>query len=106
MSKLHAVLLILIMAIVTISIRGLPFIIFKKHTPIWVIYLGQVFPYAIMTILLIYTFKDIAYTYQRSIATVLSCILVFILHKWRHSTILSILGGTILYMVLVQTLCH
>ncbi|MGF3066684.1 branched-chain amino acid transporter permease [Facklamia sp. P12945] len=104
MSNLHSIMLIVVMVIVTITIRATPFIIFKRKTPIWIIYLGQVFPYAIMTILLIYSFKDIAYTSQRTIAAIISCFLVFVLHKWRHSTVFSILGGTVLYMVLVQTI--
>ncbi|MCR8969204.1 branched-chain amino acid transporter permease [Facklamia sp. 7083-14-GEN3] len=103
MSNLHSIFLIIVMVIVTITIRATPFIIFKRKTPIWIIYLGQVFPYAIMTILLIYSFKDISYSSQRAVAAIISCLLVFILHKWRHSAVLSILGGTALYMILVQT---
>lgn len=98
----QAIVLVGGMAFLTYCIRLFPFILFKKHTPLWVIYLGQVFPYSIMAILLIYSVKDIRLDSQRPLAAIIAMIVVFILHRWRHSTILSILGGTLTYMILIQ----
>lgn len=43
---MHAILIILTAAIVTLLIRALPFIVFSKHTPDSILYLGKVLPYA------------------------------------------------------------
>lgn len=100
----HAFILVLIMGVVTAGIRFAPFIVFKKKTPLWVIYLGQVFPYAIMAILFVYSIKDIQFVSHQGLAVLLASISVILLHKWQHSTILSILGGTVIYMILIQTI--
>ena len=42
---MHAILIILTAAIVTLLIRALPFIVFSKHTPDSILYLGKVLPY-------------------------------------------------------------
>lgn len=102
-NSLHNFLLVLVMALVTYGIRAFPFIVFKKRIPQWIIFLGQVFPYAIMAILFIYSMKDLRVTEgNQGIATFISCATVFLIHKWQHKTLLSIIAGTIIYMLLVQ----
>ncbi|MBG9981187.1 branched-chain amino acid transporter permease [Facklamia lactis] len=102
MSNIHSLLLLLVMGAVTALIRFFPFIVFKNQTPLWVIYLGQVFPYSIMAILFIYSIKDIEFMSSQGLAALLACGAIFLVHKWRHSTILSILVGTAVYMILIQ----
>lgn len=99
----HSMILMLIIIVFTFLVRLLPYLVFKKHNPHWVIYLGQVFPYAIMALLFIYSMKDIKPISSRGLAALISLLVIYLLHKWRHNTILSILSGTIVYMVLVQT---
>lgn len=98
----HSFLLVLIMSLVTFLIRLFPFVVFKKHTPDWVIYLGQVFPYSIMILLFLYCLKDVNWLSDNGLASVIACGTVFVIHKWRHSTILSIASGTMVYMILIQ----
>ncbi len=54
---MHAILIILTAAIVTLLIRALPFIVFSKHTPDSILYLDKVLPYAIIPMLVVYCLK-------------------------------------------------
>ena len=103
--ELHAVWLVAVVALVTIALRFLPFLIFsgRKTTPPFVAYLGKVLPYAIMGMLVIYCLRNVSLTdHTQAIPAFLSCALVAILHCWKRSTLLSIVGGTAFYMLLVQ----
>ena len=101
--ELHTLLLILVVAGVTILIRFLPFLIFQSHTPKAVLYLGEVLPYAIMAMLVVYGLKGISFVRVSSwVPETIAVLLVVLVHKLKHNTLLSILAGTICYMVLVQ----
>lgn len=100
---IHSLLLVAVMAGVTAFLRFLPFLIFSKSTPKFVLYLGEVLPYAIMAMLVIYCLKGISFAERPyGLPELLSVAGVAALHKWRHNTLLSILGGTILYMALLR----
>lgn len=99
----HSLLLVAVMAGVTILLRFLPFLLFSKDTPKAVLYLGEVLPRAIMAMLVVYCLKNVSLrSVPYGIPEVISVLLVIILHKWKHNTLLSILAGTVCYMVLVQ----
>lgn len=99
----YSLVLIVIMAGVTAVIRFLPFLVFRKGTPAPVLFLGEVLPYAIMGMLVVYCLKDISILGQdHALPEILSVLAVVALHKWRHNTLLSIAAGTVLYMILVQ----
>ena len=100
---LRVFLMIAVVALVTAGIRFLPFLLFRKKTPDAVLYLGQVLPYSIMAMLIVYCLKGVDFlSGTHGIPEAVSVAAVVLLHKWKHSTLLSILGGTVLYMVLVQ----
>jgi len=100
---LRVFLMIAVVALVTAGIRFLPFLLFRKKTPDAVLYLGQVLPYSIMAMLIVYCLKGVDFTGgTHGIPEAVSVAAVVLLHKWKHNTLLSILGGTVLYMVLVQ----
>ena len=95
--------MIAVIALVTAGIRFLPFVLFRKKTPDAVMYLGQVLPYSIMAMLIVYCLKGVSFTEgMHGIPEAVAVAAVVLLHKWKHRTLLSILGGTVLYMVLVQ----
>lgn len=99
----HSLLLVAVIAGITILIRFLPFLVFRKHTPKAVLYLGEVLPYAIMGMLVVYCLKNISFSgSSHGIPEILSVLLVVALHKWKHNTLLSIPAGTICYMILIQ----
>ena len=102
---INDVLLIAIVALVTIALRFLPFLIFgenRKRPPL-IGYLGQVLPYAIMGMLVVYCLKDVNLTtVPFGIPELIGCSVVAVLHLWKRNTLLSIGAGTVCYMLLVQ----
>ena len=105
MNNLHSALLVAVAALVTIGIRFLPFLIFgnQRSTPAFVTYLGKVLPYAIMGMLVVFCLKGVSLTAApHGIPEAIACVLVILLHVWKRNTLVSILGGTVCYMALVQ----
>ena len=101
----YAMLLILTMTAATMATRFLPFLLLgdKRQTPPFISYLGKVLPYAIMGMLVVYCLKGVSVTQLSSvIPAILGVGITAGLHLWKHNTLLSILGGTVCYMVLVQ----
>ncbi len=85
--------------------RFLPFLVFPsgKPTPKYIRYLGKVLPAAIFGLLVVYSLKNVnPLAGSHGIPELLSILLVIGLHLWRRQMLLSIAGGTIFYMVLVQ----
>lgn len=105
MPDLHSAMMIAVMALVTAALRFLPFVIFgeNRKTPPLVTYLGQVLPYAIMGMLVVYCLKDVTFVSGPfGIPELIGCAVVTLLHIWKRSTLLSIGAGTVCYMLLVQ----
>ena len=95
--------LVAVMAVVTMLLRFLPFIVFRKNTPPYIAYLGRVLPPAIIGMLVIYCLKDVKLTVRPyGIPELIAAVCVIGLQVFRRNSLLSILGGTIIYMVLVQ----
>ena len=101
----QAIAAIAVMAGVTFLTRALPFLLFDRgdSPPKLVLYLGRVLPPAIIAMLIIYCLKGITFSAPAGWAPQLIAVgAVVALHLWKHNNLLSIFGGTILYMVLVQ----
>ena len=100
----RTLLLIALCAAITFAERALPFLIFgNREVPKVIRYLGRVLPMAIMTTLVIYCIKDISFTQTAGwLPYLLGIAVTALLHLWKHNTLLSIAGGTAIYMVLVQ----
>lgn len=105
MNNLHAVLTVAIMSAVTLLLRVTPFVIFsgKRKLPAFITYLGTVLPYAIMGMLVVYCLKD------TSFAAVSGCLpqfiagaIVILTYVFKRNTLISIISGTVSYMLLVQ----
>ena len=104
MSTDQAVLAIAVMAAVTIALRFAPFLILAgRPTPKVILYLGRVLPYAIMGMLVVYCLRDMSFTSAAGFIPELAAgAVVVVCHVLRRSTLLSILAGTVCYMLLVQ----
>ena len=103
--ELHSFLLIMVCSIVTAALRALPFLLFPagKETPPLIHYLSGVLPSAVMGMLVVYCLKAVSITKApHGLPEFLAITAVVLVHKWKHNTLLSILGGTLLYMILVQ----
>ncbi|HIX60022.1 MAG TPA: branched-chain amino acid transporter permease [Candidatus Blautia gallistercoris] len=85
--------------------RFLPFLLFPagKSTPRYIRYLGKVLPAAVFGLLVIYSLKDVSLlSGNHGIPELLAVALVVLLHVWKRQMLLSIAGGTVFYMLLVQ----
>ena len=105
MIDMHTWLLVAVIALVTILLRFLPFLIFRgnRKTPAIIEKLGRTLPYAIMGMLVVYCLKDISFADVGGfLPQLIACIVVAVLYVWRKNTLLSIVCGTVCYMLLVQ----
>lgn len=105
MSLGHSAALVAVMAVVTILLRFLPFLIFRAGKPIppYVAYLGDVLPQAIIGMLVVYCLKDTAVlAAPHGLPELIAALSVVGLQVWRRNSLLSILSGTVVYMLLVQ----
>ena len=104
-NSFYAFLLVAVIALVTAAIRFLPFFIFGSSRPVpeFITYLGKVLPYSIMAMLVVYCLKGISLAKAPfGLPELISCALVAILHIWKRNTLLSIICGTVVYMLLIQ----
>lgn len=89
----------------TMLTRFLPFLLFPagKPTPRYIQYLGKVLPSAVFGLLVVYSLKDVSLlTGSHGIPELISVAVVVALHLWKRQMLLSIAGGTVCYMLLVQ----
>ena len=107
LTPLQTFLMILAVAAGTQLTRWLPFWLFpeNKQPPAIVTYLGRVLPAATMGLLVIYCLKGVSWiTAPHGIPELISVAAVMGLHRWKGNVLLSIAGGTLLYMLLVQVI--
>ena len=104
MSNMSAIAMVAVIALVTAALRFLPFLLLRgRQTPPFIAYLGKVLPFAIMGMLVIYCLRGTTFTSLGSFAPqAIAVAVTAALHLWRKNTLLSVLGGTAAYMLLVQ----
>ena len=105
MTLTEQIITIAICVVGTMATRFLPFIIFssKKPTPKYIQYLGKALPCAIFGMLVVYCLKDVSVIDgSYAIPEFISILVVIGLHFWKRQMLLSIAGGTLCYMLLVQ----
>ena len=91
----------------TMLTRFLPFAVFssKRPTPPYIQYLGKVLPGAIFSMLVVYCLKAVDFVQPpHALPELIACAVTVVLHVWKRSTLLSIVGGTVCYMLLVQVI--
>ena len=92
-------------AAATMLTRFLPFLVFspKKETPKYVQYLGSALPCAVFGMLVVYCLKDVSVlSGSHGLPEAIAIAATVALHLWKRQTLLSIAGGTVCYMLLVQ----
>ena len=100
---MNAAVLIAVMSLVTILLRFLPFLVFRENTPPYISYLGKVLPPAIIGMLVIYCLKDISLSMNPyGLPELIASACVIGLQIWKRSALVSILTGTVVYMLLIQ----
>lgn len=105
MDKAQVWITVAIIAVVTASIRFLPFVVFggERRIPGIIEKLGRLLPCAVMGMLVVYCLKGVSFNAPRGfLPELIACLVVSVSYIWRRNTLLSIISGTIVYMVLVQ----
>lgn len=96
---------ILMVVLGTMLTRVLPFLLFPagKPTPKYLQYLGKVLPAAVFGLLVVYCLRNVSVVSgSHGIPELIAIAVVIGLHLWKKQMLLSIAGGTVCYMLLVQ----
>lgn len=100
---MHDIFLIVVVGTVTLMTRLLPFVAFRKKSYPVIEYLGDVLPFSIMAMLVVYCLKDVQLlSGNHGVCEIIGVLSVVLLHVWKRNTLLSIIAGTLIYMVCVQ----
>ena len=100
----HAALLVGAMALMTMILRFLPFVAFRREIPPYVSYLGEVLPPAIIGMLVVYCLKDVSFTSAPfALPELIASVCVVAVQARCRNSLLSILSGTAVYMILLRT---
>ena len=102
----RSVIIIVLVALTTLATRAIPFVLFPegKKIPKAVQYLGKVLPPAVIGMLVVYCFKSVnVLELPFGLPELIAGLVVVVLHIWKRNNFLSIGAGTIIYMILVQT---
>ena len=105
MSVTEQIITIEVVALGTMLTRFLPFLLFPagKPTPRYVQYLGKALPGAVFGLLVVYCLKNVSLlSGSHGLPELIAILVVAGLHLWKRQMLLSIAGGTICYMLLVQ----
>ena len=105
MSVTEQIITIAVVALGTMLTRFLPFLLFPagKPTPRYVQYLGKALPGAVFGLLVVYCLKNVSLLLgSHGLPELIAILVVTGLHLWKRQMLLSIAGGTICYMLLVQ----
>ncbi len=105
MTLTQQIITIAICAAGTAATRFLPFVIFsgRRPTPKFIQYLGKALPAAIFGMLVIYCLKNVnILAGSHGLPELIAIAVTAGLHLWKRQMLLSIAGGTVCYMLLVQ----
>lgn len=105
MTTAQALISVAVIAVITFLTRAIPFLVFpdNRPVPLFVAYLGGMLPYAVIGMLVVYCLKSVSVTeFPFGLPEAIAVAAVVAAHKWKHNLLFSILGGTVLYMVMVQ----
>ena len=105
MTTVQTLVTIGIIALGTMLTRFLPFLVFPagKPTPDGIRYLGKALPPAVFGLLVVYCLKNVSLlTGTHGLPEAIAVAATAALHIWRRQVLLSIAGGTVCYMLLVQ----
>jgi len=99
----YLLLVILVMTVATYATRLTPFVLFSRgQERVLINFIAKNTPPMIMTILVIYMLKGVNYLSFEGIYTFIAILVTVIFHLYRRNALLSIIAGTVVYMVAVQ----
>lgn len=102
-----------LMALIVYATRAFPFVLFSRTDPPRILrFIERYIPPMVMAILVIYCLKDVSVTivpqqgvpyysgYLSALKYVLAIAFVAVVHIWKRNSLISIFGGTALFMIL------
>lgn len=105
MTVTQQIITVAVVVFATMLTRYIPFVVFPagKPTPKYISYLGKVLPSAVFGLLVVYCLKDVSILAgSHGLPELIAIAVVVALHLWKRQMLLSIAGGTVCYMLLVQ----
>ncbi|MBQ9766338.1 MAG: AzlD domain-containing protein [Lachnospiraceae bacterium] len=105
MNNYYVWIAVAVIALITAMLRFLPFVVFNgnKKTPAIIEKLSKVLPYAVMGMLVVYCLKDTSFeSVSGFLPQLIACMVVGVLYVWKRNTLISIVTGTVCYMIMVQ----
>lgn len=105
MTVTEQIITVAVVVLGTMLTRFLPFVLFPagKPTPRYIQYLGKVLPAAVFGMLVVYCLKNVnILAGSHGLPEAIAIAVVVALHLWKRQMLLSIAGGTVCYMLLVQ----
>lgn len=105
MTLTQQILTIAVVSLGTVLTRFLPFLILPagKPTPKYIHFLGKFLPSAVFGLLIVYCLKNVSFlAAPYGIPEAIAIAVVIALHLWKKQILLSIAGGTVVYMLLIQ----
>jgi branched-subunit amino acid transport protein AzlD len=105
MSMTEQILTIAVCIAATMLTRFLPFLVFssQKPTPAYIEYLGKVLPTSIFAMLIVYCLRHVNFlTGSHGLPELAGVLATVILHLAKRNMMLSMVGGTAVYMLLIR----
>ena len=105
MTLTQRIITIALCALATMLTRFLPFLLFREDrpTPPFIRYLGKALPLAIFGMLVVYSLKDVDFLRgSRGLPEAAGILATALLHFRKKNMLLSIAGGTAVYMLLIR----
>ena len=105
MTLVQQIITVAMCALGTMLTRFLPFLVFREYRPApkYIQYLGRVLPGAIFGMLVIYCLKNVSLLqYSYGLPELIAIAVTVVLHVWQRTMLLSVAGGTVCYMLLIQ----
>lgn len=99
------IIIVAVMVLATLIMRFAPFVIFPDNKPIpkFIHYMGKVLPASVFGLLIVYCLKNVnIFEGSHGIPELIAITVTALLHLWKKQMLISISGGTICYMILVQ----
>ncbi len=105
--NIYSIITVAIVSFVTVLLRGISFLAFRndKEIPPFIEKLGILLPYGIMGLLVVYCLKDTTViSYPYGLPELISVSLVVAVQAWKRNSLVSVLIGTVCYMILIRTI--
>lgn len=100
---IYSYVLILIMSLVTIALRFSPFVLIKNTDSKIIRYYGNILPGAIIAMLVVFCLKDSVFGMNAdTIGKIVALAVITVMQYWKDDSILSIISGTITYMLIIN----